>query len=127
MKKKVRTSWVEFFRTGKLSKYIEMPDRPKPILPPVKPMKMPPVKPIKKKTKKYHWECITTFIGGTTSTITTVEPDTKDYNGFLAFEDYLEWFQCSNDASFIFRSLKGVNVYPREMIVEIQIIKKEMK
>jgi hypothetical protein len=122
MKKRVWTTWSEFFKTGKLKKYIEIP-----VLPPVKPMKMPPVKPIKKKPTKYHWECITTFIGGLSSTTSTIEPDTEDYNGYSAFEDYLEWFQCSNSPSFILRSVKGVNVYPRDKIVEIQISKKEMK
>jgi hypothetical protein len=120
MKKRVWSTWSEFFRTGKLKKYIDIPeDRSKSVL--------PPVKPIKKEQKKYHWECITTFIGGLSSTTSTIEPDTEDYNGYSAFEDYLEWFQCSNSPSFILRSVKGVNVYPRDKIVEIQISKKEMK
>lgn len=126
MKKRVRTPWVEFFRTGKFYKYVEppepkkipRPDRPKPINPPPAP---------KPKPKKYHWEITIYLTDGSTTSFSTVDPDTEDHTGKHAFDAILEWYQCSTNTSYIFRYEVGLVVIPRDKIIKIQVLKKEMK
>jgi len=118
MKKKVRTPWIEFFRTGKFYNYIEALDEDDHLFNELKK---------KKKSKKYHWELRVNMIDGHTSILSTIEPDTEDFSGENTFDNMLEWFQCSDNPSYVFRFKDGLKIYIRDKITEIQLIKRRLK
>ena len=111
MKKKVRTPWIEFFKTGRFYKYIEDLDDE--------------LKKKQEKPKKVFWELQVTLINGNLSTLSTTNPDSDESDGFHAFDLFLEWYQCSTNSSYCFRFDTGLKIFIRDQIAEIQIIKKE--
>ncbi len=111
MKKKVRTSWIEFFKTGRFYNYIESLDDES--------------KKKKEKPKNYHWELLVTFIDGHISSLSTIEPDSDDFKGDESFNELIEWFQCSDNPSYIFRFKNGLKLFVRNKITEIQLMRKE--
>jgi hypothetical protein len=132
MKKRIPVGWVEFFRTGRLFKIIEvsdnMPDyipEPSPLDHISKKLKKPKKAPPAPKPKVYHWELSVSTIDGQTSSLVTVEPDTDDYCGEDAYDHLLEWYQCSNNPSFVFRYADGLHIFIRSYITKISVVKKE--
>jgi len=116
MKKKVRTPWIEFFKTGRFYKYIEALDEDNHLF-----------KELKKKPKLYYWQLSIFMYNGNVSSLTTINPDTEDWTGENSYDELLEWFQCSDNPSYVFRFDDGLKVFVRDAITEIQVIKKEKK
>ena len=106
MKKKNLNTWKEFCKTGKIFKIN---------------------KPVEEKTpKKIHWELIIHFDDGHLSTFTTINPDSDDFEGEYAYNNVLEWFQCSDNPSFVMWFTGGLRIFVRDKISEIEVTKKEI-
>jgi len=120
MKKKVRTPWIEFFKTGRFYKYIEAIKEDEHLSNELKEKKEIP--------KKIHWVLTIYMIDGHKSTLITIKPDSEDFEGQHVFDEVLEWFQCSDNPSYImWFNEDELKIFVRDKITEIQLIKKEKR
>ena len=96
---------MEFFKTGKIYKSDKLE---------------------KEIVKKVYWELIIHFIDRHTSTFTTINPDSDDFEGEHAYDKILEWFQCSDNPSYVMWFTGGLKIFVRDKITEIEVLKKEV-
>lgn len=131
MRRRKKTSLMEFFRTGKRYKDVSdeeqaeierkesyMLDRFDNKIP------MPPVGEFKETVKpdpKTFWKLSVLYNCGTVSELTTVKYDREDFCGKDGFNPLLEWFMCSTNPYYLFKHSAGIKIYIRKAINEITI------
>ena len=98
MKKRVNTTWKEFFKTGKFKKDIEI-----------------------ETIKETYWKLEITYINGKNSNIVTTRSDSNEFNGRHGFNKILEWFMCSDNLYYLFKYDSGIRVFVRSQISEIAV------
>lgn len=75
--------------------------------------------------KQTFWQFTILYDHGVKSIISTTIPDSDKFKGQDAFDDILEWFQCSNNPSFKHIINGGLTILIRSKIVEMQLLKIE--
>ena len=114
MKKRVRTPWIEFFKTGRFYNYIEALDEDEHLSDELK------------EKKEIYWELSIYMMDGRKSTFLTNKPDSEDFEGQHVYDEVLEWFQCSDNPSFVMWFNEGeLKIFIRDKITEIELLKKE--
>jgi len=109
-----RTTWKEFFKTGKW--WIIKDKLNEKIKPKIKP-----------KPKEIYWELKIYMVGNHTTSFLTIQPDSDKFEGQHVFDRFIEWFQCSDSPSYaMWFDTNSLKIFVRDKIIEIEVVKKEI-
>ena len=98
-KLKVNTTFLEFIKTRKFRKEIEI-----------------------EFIEETYWQLEVLLTNGIKSILITTIPDSDDFKGQHSFDKFLEWFMCSTNPYYKHHFNVGLRIFIRDKISTIELV-----